>query len=286
LGLAYLNFCSRAWDPTVLEKAIKNLQEALGMTEENTSEYATLLFELANAYEHSYFFAKLTGSRDLAISCYKRALEIEKANQNGTAVARCEVRLAQLDLLRYTDTQDPLDWETAMRLLEDALDHLPDTEIVRGSAFFLLGRGHSYTPLVSSAQAADEEIHLRKAALCFQSALGFTASLPMERISAGVELLEVYASLKDWSQAFRTATVILSLVPLILDRSLENSDMQWYAQHLAGVATKAAAVALLAGESPYAGLRFLEAGSGKSTLMRFLYSHPRTQRELEKWAGM
>lgn len=27
-------------------------------------------------------------------------------------------------------------------------------------------------------------------------------------------------------------------------------------------------------------------GSGKSTLMRFLYSHPRTQQELEKWAGM
>lgn len=26
-------------------------------------------------------------------------------------------------------------------------------------------------------------------------------------------------------------------------------------------------------------------GSGKSTLMRFLYSHPRTKEELEKWAG-
>lgn len=238
----------RVWDPAALDKAIESTQLVVEAAAKNTKQNAMGLGLLAFAHGHKYYVLKQKYDLDLAIKYYKKAMEIETSNERNDIAMDHMVRLGQLALWRYQDIQDAEDWKEGMRYLADALKGLTDAHQDCASALWLLGKGHRRTPL---ALQQENDEHLHNAALAFREALECSRYRPLDRVMPGVELLQVYALLKDWTQASRTASTIFSILPLLASRTLENSDKQWQAERMAGLASNAAAVALLANESLY-----------------------------------
>ncbi len=75
-------------------------------------------------------------------------------------------------------------------------------------------------------------------------------------------LLALYATAGSWPLAYDAASTALSLVPLLTARSLSNSDKQHLLVDIVGLASDAAAVALMANQPPYEAIRLLELGRG------------------------
>ncbi|KAM3067025.1 hypothetical protein ACMFMG_011807 [Clarireedia jacksonii] len=67
---------------------------------------------------------------------------------------------------------------------------------------------------------------------------------------------------KNWFSAHRTASTAVSLIALLITRSLETSDRQKLLTEVAALASDAAAIALMAEKSPYEVIQLLELGRG------------------------
>ncbi len=99
----------------------------------------------------------------------------------------------------------------------------------------------------------------------FKEAVGNTASLVVDRLQSGRDRLRLVAEAKQWRLSYHAASTTVSLIPLLTPRSLADSDKQHLLAEVAGLASDAAAVALMADESPYEAIRLLELGRGVIT---------------------
>lgn len=87
-------------------------------------------------------------------------------------------------------------------------------------------------------------------------------SSPRNRLRSGYSLLALYADSQNWPLAYEAASATVSLIPLLTPRSLEHSDKQHLLNDIIGLASDAAAVALMAKKPVYDALSLLELGRG------------------------
>lgn len=73
--------------------------------------------------------------------------------------------------------------------------------------------------------------------------------------------------LEDWEQAYQASLLGLSLLPELAFKSLQTSDKQHMLSQAFGIASNAAAAALMAGKGPLAALNMLEQGRGILTCL-------------------
>ncbi|KAH8666199.1 CHAT domain-containing protein [Ilyonectria robusta] len=160
---------------------------------------------------------------------------------------------------RYLRNSDTKDMEMAIQRLQEAVETSEDNTdlFLRGEYLWHLGTGYHVT-FKRTGQNED----LQKAISFLEEALSCSHYQLNARTAASKSLIAIYSSLKDWTQAYRTVSTLSSLIPLVMARSLENSDKQLIVTQFVGFASDAAAISLLAGESPYAALRLLETGRG------------------------
>ncbi|KAH6874864.1 TPR domain-containing protein [Thelonectria olida] len=257
LGRAYKSRYLRTNDSKDMDMAIQRLLEAVQTSKDDTIGRAICSVNLADGYALRYHVSETTSDLDLAIDYYKRAVHLEDLHGSGQNKPRVLACLGNANVIRYQHNGDTRYWELGRSCLEDALNQMPKDLFLRGQFLWHLGTGYH---LAFQSTRQDED--LQKAISFFEEALSCSDYQPDARTEAGKSLIAIYSSLKDWTQAYRTASILFSLIPLIMARSLENSDKQRIATQFVGFASDAAAIALLAGESPYAALRLLETGRG------------------------
>ncbi|KAH6974249.1 CHAT domain-containing protein [Ilyonectria sp. MPI-CAGE-AT-0026] len=257
LGRAYKARYLRTSDTKDMEMAIQRLQEAVETSEDNTVDRAICSVNLADGYGLRFHFSKATSDLDLAIDYYKKAIHLEHLHGEGQNKPRVLACLGNIYVVGYLHNGDTTHWELGKSCLENAINQMPKDLFLRGEYLWHLGTGYHVT-FKRTGQNED----LQKAISFLEEALSCSHYQLNARTAASKSLIAIYSSLEDWTQAYRTASTLFSLIPLIMARSLENSDKQLIATQFVGFASDAAAIALLAGESPYAALRLLETGRG------------------------
>lgn len=257
LGRAYKARYLRTSDTKDMEMAIQRLQEAVKTSEDNTVGRAISSVNLADGYGLRFLVSKDTSDLDLAIDNYKKAIHLEDLHGEGQNKPRVLAYLGNIYVVGYLHNGDTTHWELGKSCLENAINQMPKDLFLRGDYLWHLGMGYHVT-----FERTGQNEDLQKAISVLEEALSCSHYRLNSRTEASKSLIAIYSSLKDWTRAYRTASTLFSLIPLVMARSLENSDKQLIATQFVGFASDAAAIALLAGESPYAALRLLETGRG------------------------
>lgn len=287
LGCAYKARYFRTSDTKDMDMAIQRLLEAVETSEDNTVNRAICSVNLADGYGLRFHVSKTTSDLDLAIDYYKKAVHLEDLHGKGRNKPRVLACLGNAYVLGYLHNGDTRHWELGRSCLETAINQMPKDFFQRGGYLWHLGTGYH-----AAFQRRGQNEDLQKAISFLEEALSCSHYQFNARTDAGQSLIAIYSSLKDWTQAYRTASTLFSLIPLVMARSLENSDKQLIATRFAGFASDAAAMALLAGESPYAALRLLETGRGlimssllglRSDIDNLQQDHPKLAEEYLKF---
>ena len=106
------------------------------------------------------------------------------------------------------------------------------------------------------------DIDILNATSYYQECLHTTRSSMSFRIFAGRNLLRCYSLRKDWQAAYKVSETVISLIPKLTSRYLQNSDKQYNVQELGGLASDISAIAVQSGQAPLSALNFLEIGRG------------------------
>ncbi|KAH7145569.1 TPR domain-containing protein [Dactylonectria estremocensis] len=260
IGVIFLERSKGGGALSDLEAAMENLELAVEECPAQHHGRSEYLSDLGCAYKARYLRTNDSKDMDMAIQRLLEAVQTSKDDMIGRAIS--SVTLADGYALRFHVSKTTSDLDLAIDYYKKAV-HLED---LHGSGqnkprvLAHLGKVYVMGYQQNGDTRRDED--LQKAISFFEEALSCSDYQPDARTEAGKSLIAIYSSLKHWIQAYRTASTFFSLIPLIMARSLENSDKQWIATQFVGLASDAAAVALLAGESPYAALRLLETGRG------------------------
>jgi hypothetical protein len=111
-------------------------------------------------------------------------------------------------------------------------------------------------------QRIGAEADLALAIQQYQEALYYIPSPTLDRLRPVNSLLFLQTVAERWLLAYQTANTAVSLISLLTPRALENSDKQHLLMEVSGLASSAAAVALMAEKTPYEAMRLLELGRG------------------------
>ncbi|PQE31524.1 TPR domain-containing protein [Rutstroemia sp. NJR-2017a WRK4] len=149
------------------------------------------------------------------------------------------------------------DLDTDIQEYLESLRLTPDDNPERVHRLESLGSGYHNRYLRNGT-----ETDLNAAIQQFRDSLDHHISFPLDRLRSGVELTTLHTEAKHWLLAHYTASTTVSLISLLTIRSLETSDRQHLVTEVAGLASDAAAIALIAEKSPYEAIRLLELGYG------------------------
>jgi hypothetical protein len=91
-----------------------------------------------------------------------------------------------------------------------------------------------------------------------------TIVYPLLAIDYGldIQLAGLYAEVRDWSPAHQTTSTTVSLFASLTPRFLSRSYMQYLLIEVTGLASDAAAIALISENSPYGAVQLLELSRG------------------------
>ncbi|KAK9423321.1 hypothetical protein SUNI508_04215 [Seiridium unicorne] len=108
----------------------------------------------------------------------------------------------------------------------------------------------------------DRADDLKEALRCYYSALSNdTISVP-SYIEAGKMVLIILESSSNWEELFRISRNLVYHIPGLVSHGLENSDKQRALSQSVGIASQAAAAALMVSEGPVMALQLLECTRG------------------------
>ncbi|RYP55468.1 hypothetical protein DL770_010906 [Monosporascus sp. CRB-9-2] len=178
------------------------------------------------------------------------------------------------------------DLETAIQRFQDAVEATPKDHPDRARRLESLGTGYRSRYGKTGAIA-----NLETAIQLFQDALNHSSSPTLDRLAPGRNLLTLYSETGNWSLAYLAASTAVSLVPRLTPRSLENPDKQHLLTEIVGLASDTAAVALMAGKTPYEAIRLLELGRGvivgslnemRADITDLQHRHPQVAKEYIK----
>lgn len=240
-----------------LDLGIQNLQEAHELVTKATTKDISManaaLSNLANAYRTRFSMTEQVSDIDRAIELLQDATETE------TTLYRPELHknLSDSLLLRYSSTQNPSDLERALVTVDEALKRTPQNHPFRprlvASLAAELRRDQLSSPGALNENTSEELL---------QEVLNHPTSSPSLKLRIGHQLMRQYVSERSLRLAYKTAVEVVSSIPLLVPQSLESSDKQRLIINAVGMASDAAAISLLTGNSPYEAIRLLELGRG------------------------
>ncbi|KAL6405455.1 TPR Domain containing protein [Ilyonectria robusta] len=178
------------------------------------------------------------------------------------------------------------DLRIAIRHLQQAVDTTPEDHSDRASRLHRLGSGYQ-----DRSRRKGSEEDLRIAIQLYEDALHHPSSAILHRLRPGRSLLTMRIEAKRCSSAYEAASTAVSLIALLAPRSLGTSDKQHLLTEVSGLASDAAAIALMAGKTPYEAMRLLELGRGviagslnemRADISDLLQKHPQLAEEYIK----
>jgi tetratricopeptide (TPR) repeat protein len=158
---------------------------------------------------------------------------------------------------KYRKTREPAVLEEAISYATKAVTDRPDEYQYR--ALYLSNLGDCLRDRYAISNAASD---LEAAMQNYELALAQTSSPIINRIKAGIQILELSSAHSSWRRAFEASATAVGLIPQLSMRSLENSDKQFMLGQAAGLTSDAVAAAINAGEGPLCALSLLEQGRG------------------------
>jgi tetratricopeptide (TPR) repeat protein len=280
-----------------LNEAIRILRQAIDAMPERYPNSTELLTNLGQRLSHRYSRTKVKADLDEAIHILNRRLE-STPTDHPNRIVQLDVLAVSLGQ-RYSETRAIADLEEVIKIARQAVAMTPQDHQSRAGVLTNLGDELSNMYLRNKDMDTLEEAikylrqaeeimpqdspdrsallgnlgdqlkirHAIKGAIndhqdaiaCYEAALNQVNSYILSRIWAGKRMLHYT---QDLRQAYAAASLIVSLIPRLSLRSLQNSDRQHVLSEVVGLASDAAALALQTGQTPLTALGLLEQGRG------------------------
>ncbi|KAI1053732.1 hypothetical protein LB507_007472 [Fusarium sp. FIESC RH6] len=257
LGVALGDRYTRMRSPADLDEAIRLSREAVEITPNNHPNRAMYLHGLATRLGDRYSRESAGSMSDLDNVIQAAG---EAVNATPTVHTRRPVYLNSLGIRfmeRYRRQNTRTDLDKAIQALQEVVSTMPESHPERARYLVNLGTGLDLRYAITD-EHADHEGSLSQ----FQTALRDPNAPTLDRIAAGIAILQICSTTLDWEQVYEALEIAVSLVPKLTARSLENPDKQHLLGQVVGLASNAAAAALHAGRGPVVALKFLEQGRG------------------------
>ncbi|KAG5657339.1 hypothetical protein KAF25_005903 [Fusarium avenaceum] len=252
LGVAYGAKQLKGGGMKDLEKSIQLLQDAVNLSGPSDPLYVWMLEELGKAYKNRFWETKSIPDIDTAIENLQKAIGV---STNAFQLATQLQWLSRSAMDKFKETQSINDIDQSIQFMERSLDKTLPRDIPRGCRLYELGSRYGLKYKVTQA------VKDYTAATKYLQEVVHDVSIDLfNKILAGKEAMDLFASHKDWQKGFEIATALIELVPLLIPRFLEPVDTQYVLRDIAGIACDAAAMSLNAGKEPLVALKLLEAG--------------------------
>ncbi|KAF5989603.1 TPR domain-containing protein [Fusarium bulbicola] len=251
LGLKY----ARTKETADFDESISVAQQAIeGMADDHPSR-SIALEVLGIRLRNRYLRTRNIDDLSESIRMNKEAIE---ATREPSRRAGLFFNLAIKLRSKYLHTKAMEDLEQATCACRTAIEGTPNDDPNIARRLHVLGN-QLRTQYSRTKVAAD----LEEAVQCFRTALHHNAAPISIRIKAGRTLLSFMdVSQGGGQEAYLVAEATIQLAPLLSPPSLENKDKQHLLAEIAGLASDAAAIALLAGKGTLSAIRLLETGRG------------------------
>ncbi|KAI4148274.1 MAG: hypothetical protein LQ340_005151 [Diploschistes diacapsis] len=247
-------------------KATKHLHEAISIARElcnlasnDESREALYLNSLANWLR--ILFSESADEEDLVASIRTHEKALSKTSETNPYFPDLlhNLALSFSDLYSLTNNIECIDRaaqhsKEALKHCSSGNPHQADYRIALGNSFRLQ---YFFKGKQSDLDAAMAQ---------FKSALGLVNTPIKSRILAGRYLALCELGASNWSAAYTVSAATLDLVPLLTAESFEISDKQHILSEITGLASDAAATALISKQNPFYAVRMLE--MGRSVLLK------------------
>jgi tetratricopeptide (TPR) repeat protein len=230
-----------------LEAAISHARRAVEITPQDHPDLAGQLNNLGNMLSYQYARTGKTGDLEEAISHTQRAVDITPQDHPALAgrLNNLSVKLSD----RYAWTSKTEDLEEAISHVRRAVEITPQNH--PDLAMWLNNLGNRLS-------AKD-----RKTALdCYLSACDSTTAVPLHRIKAARQAIQLLVEQDDVQKASEVAEKAVKLLPLVCSRYLSRNDQQHAVSQTAGLAADACSLSLRADDDSNRALEYLEQGRG------------------------
>ncbi|KAI3316601.1 hypothetical protein HD806DRAFT_527777 [Xylariaceae sp. AK1471] len=303
LGLGYMDRYRRTQATGDLESSLKMARSVVvSITPQNRPQW----FEnLGVVYQERWLSRGAVEDLDAAVQCYRDAinatpqhhpdrlfrlsllgggqrdryrrtkikLDFEDAFELGREIVAATLLLGNLYEDKYHVTSKTSDLDMAIQLYQEALQATPKDDAIRATRICTLGCG--YVNRFKGARATSD---LKVAIQLLQDL----------RSAAGRNLVPLYVKDNDWDRAYGAARTVMYLVPLLVARWLPHADKKHILSQFVGFSSDAAAIAIIAGKSPFNAIDLLELGHGTiagsleelyTDITSLMESHPELGRE-------
>lgn len=252
LGVAYGAKHLKGGEMKDLERCIQILQDAVNLSRPSDPLYVWMLEELGKSYKYRFWETKSISDIDTAIQHWQKAFE---TSVNDFEQASQLQWLSRITMDKFKETQSISDIDQSIQFMERSLDKTLPTDLPRGCRLYELGSRYGLKYKVT--EAVNDYI----SATNYLQEVVHDASIDLyNKVLAGKEAMDLFASREDWRKGFEVATSLIELVPSLIPRFLEPLDTQYVLRDIAGIACDAAAMSINAGEEPVVALKLLEAG--------------------------
>ncbi|KAI4603139.1 hypothetical protein KJ359_005931 [Pestalotiopsis sp. 9143b] len=239
---------------------VKDLDEAIKVTRES-SECSVNDLDKALAMnrlgQHLAGRSKMTGKihdLDEAVSVAQNA--VSKVPP-GLQRALFLQNLAHHYKNRWREVPTTTDIDAAIKVAEEAIENTPIDHPERAQMWRTLG--FMWENKFGRSHFAPD---MQRAISCHKSAVEQSNARMVVRIDASTDVLRCCVEVSEWGQAFEALEIAVNLTPMLVSRSLRNSDKQHLLSQVVGLASDAAAIAFNASKTPCVALRLLEQGRG------------------------
>lgn len=259
LGTAYMGKYGRTQVMADLECALQHFQEALDLTPPDDPNLARRLLKIAIIYHDKFHKTGATEDLEKSIQMSKEALDSTRDDLLERTNCLNWLGIGYFDRFRNQTlgAKAIADLNMAIQRHEEALAIAPEDFVLRAAYLSALSRAYGHR-FMKCDSWADWEKAVQKA----QEALDYSSSPVIDRVRPVHGLLVLYTGAGKWLPAYHAASTAMSLIPLLTPRSLQNSDKQYLLAEIVGLASQAAAVALMAGKTTFDAIRLLEQGRG------------------------
>ncbi|KAK2037004.1 TPR domain-containing protein, partial [Colletotrichum somersetense] len=246
---------SRTGDMVDLKEAITFAREALKATTEDHPDRASCLNNLGVRLGDRFLRTGAIANLDEAITLAREAVEATPKDHPDQAgrLHNLGNRLGD----RFSRTGATVDLEEAINVTREAVKATPEDHPDRARRLNNLGNRLGDRFSRSGAITNLEEANIR-----FKEALHTKEATISNRFQGGRRFLSSPSILQNIHHAFTVAKTAVDLIPLLSTFSLQSADKQYQLRQAVGLASDAAAVALLAGHGPLAAVQLLETGRG------------------------
>ncbi|KIL87872.1 hypothetical protein FAVG1_08753 [Fusarium avenaceum] len=252
LGVAYGAKQLKGGETKDLEMSIQLLQHAVNLSGPDDPLYVWMLEELSKSYKYRFWETKSISDIDTAIQNLQKAFE---TSSNDFEQASQLQWLSRTTMDKFKETQSISDINQSIHFMKTSLDKTLPTDLPRGCRLYELGSRYGLKYKVT------ETVKDYASATKYLQEVVHDASIDLyNKVLAGKEAMDLFASREDWRQGFEIATSLIQLVPSLIPRFLEPLDTQYVLRDIAGIACDAAAMSINAGEEPVVALKLLEAG--------------------------